>query len=165
MRYRLKVFLLLSTGFTVLVLGWQWWRHGTHADEREAWEATTRLLDAQQGRIDSLEAVLAELDARVTKGKQDLASIQRRLAHYERRASGGRLPTPQYREYMRAIESHNALVTRHNENLTRMQRIYADYSALIERHNVTVESANDMQRRAIQEGYALPDWRPLPEGP
>ena len=159
MRYRLKVFLLLSSMLTVFVLSWQLWRHQSHADEREAWEATTRLLDAQQSRIDSLEAVLAGFDARVAKGKNDLTSIQRRLAHYENRATGGRLPTPQYREYMRAIDAHNALVARHNETLARMQRIYADYAALIDRHNALVDTANAMQRRAVQEGYALPEWR------
>jgi hypothetical protein len=36
-----------------------------------------------------------------------------------------------------------------------MQGTYAEYSALVDTHNVLVDSANALQRRAVQEGIQL----------
>jgi hypothetical protein len=157
MRFRLLVFLVLTGILVAASIGWELVRHGGRSEERATWEALTDTLRTQQGRIDSLEVVLARLDERLTHEKRALATMQERIGHYERRASGGRLPTPQYREYMRTIESHNQAVTRHNATLAEMQRIYAAYSVIIDRHNAHVDSANVMQRRATQEGYTLPE--------
>jgi hypothetical protein len=36
-----------------------------------------------------------------------------------------------------------------------MQRVYTQYSALVDTHNALVDSANILQRRAVQEGIQL----------
>jgi len=162
MRYRLKVFLILSGLLIVGTILWQVVRDRTRADEREAWAAVVDSLGAQQARIDSLQELLARFDERVAEGQRQLGSMQQRIAHYEGRADQGRLPTPQYREYERTIEGHNDLVQRHNVTLVEMQRIHREYSDLVDLYNALVDSANAMQRRATQEGYVLPEAR-LPD--
>ena len=159
MRYRLKVFLLLTAFLMVGVAAWQLVRDRGRADEREAWAAVVDSVVTQKARIDSLEGQLGRLDARVTEGKRQLGSMQERIAHYEHGADQGRLPTPQLHEYARTIEGHNDLVLRHNAALVEMQRIYREYSELIDTHNASLDSANAMQRRATQEGYTLPEDR------
>jgi uncharacterized coiled-coil protein SlyX len=157
---RLKTFLILSGVLVAASFAWQLWRHESHAEVRAVWEAMGDSLRVQEARIDSLEAVLEGDDARVERRKEELAAMQRRLTHYERQARDGRLPNPQHRAYMQTIEDHNAIVARHNAELARMQRLHRDYSVLIDAHNALVDSANAMQRRAIQEGYALPEVEP-----
>jgi hypothetical protein len=156
MRYRLKIFLALTSLLVAAVVAWQVIRDRGQADERAAWAVVVDSMGSQRARIDSLEAVLADFDRRVDEDKRQLDGAALRVRHYESRADEGRLPTPQYREYSRAIESHNGLVQRYNATLAEMQRTYAAYSALVDSHNAFVDSANAMQRRATQEGYALP---------
>ena len=159
MRYRLKVFLLLTSLLVVGAAAWSFVRDRGRNDEREAWAAVVDSVLTQKARIDSLEGVLARLDARVDEGRRQLDSMQERIAHYESGADEGRLPAPQLREYSRTVEGHNALVLRHNAALVEMQRVYAEYSELIDTHNASLDSANAMQRRATQEGYTLPEDR------
>jgi septal ring factor EnvC (AmiA/AmiB activator) len=156
-RQRLKTFLMLSSVLLGASVAWQLWSHQSHAEERAAWSEVGDSLRVQKAQIDSLEAILAGSDARVEQAKEELAAAQRRLTHYERQADGGRLPNHQYRQYMETIEAHNTIVGRHNADVARMQRLYRDYSALVDAHSALVDSANAMQRRATQEGYALPE--------
>jgi hypothetical protein len=159
MRYRLKVFLLLTALLLVGVVGWQLVRDRSRADEREAWAAVVDSVVTQKARIDSFEGLLGRLDARVTEGKRQLGSMQERIAHYEHGADEGRLPTPQFREYSRTVEGHNDLVLRYNRAVVEMQRVYQEYSELIDTQNAWLDSASAMQRRATQEGYTLPEDR------
>jgi len=39
--------------------------------------------------------------------------------------------------------------------LAEIRRVHAEYSALVETHNALVDSANELQRRAVQEGIQL----------
>lgn len=157
MGYRLRVYLVLTSILAAAAISWELLRHESHGEEHEAWRAVTDTLRAQQGRIDSLEAALLRLDTQVDRHKRNLAAGQERLGHFERTAVGGRLPAPRYKEYLRAIEAHNEEVERHNAALAEMHTLYALYSALVDTHNALIDGANAMQRRATQEGYALPE--------
>lgn len=154
--YRLRVFLLLTGALVLGLAAWSLYRYTTHAPQREAWAAVTNRLGAQAARIDSLAAAVDSLETEVDAGRESLESIGERIGHYERRASGGTLPTPQYRRYMRAIEAHNEVVERHNHDVSELKRVYARYSALVDSHNALIDSANSLQRTAAQEGYRLP---------
>lgn len=150
-----RVFLLLTAAVVLafLALGWVRWRG--QAPEREAWAAMQGEIEAGTTRIDSLKQLLARLDDRLTGEKRALASASERLGHWERQAVGGRLPTPQHRQYLIEIDRHNEAVSAHNAVLAEMQRVYARYSALVDTHNALVDSANALQRRAVQEGIQL----------
>lgn len=154
--YKLRVFLLLSLVVLTASVGWSVWRYASHAEEREAWDRTVDRLRAQKAGIDSLQALIDDLGAEVETEKQRLDAAGERIGHYERRAVGGRLPTPQFQGYEASIEHHNEVVERHNESLARMRELYAEYAALVDRHNALIDSANVMQRRAVEEGYQLP---------
>ncbi|MDX1661488.1 MAG: hypothetical protein R3326_06835 [Gemmatimonadota bacterium] len=154
--YKLRVFLMLSLGLVVFAAAWSVWRYASHAEEREAWEETVERLEAQKTRIDSLSTAIAEMDLDLEEEKERLAAASERIGHYERRADGGRLPTPQFQRYEASIERHNEIVERHNERLARLQEIYEEYAALVDRHNALIDTANAMQRRAVEEGYQLP---------
>jgi hypothetical protein len=150
-----RVFLAL-TGLLVLAsLGWGWMRWRGHAPERAAWSSIQADLTSQSARIDSLKRGLARMDGELTRARRDLTTAGERLRHWERQAVGGRLPTPQHRQYLRDIDRYNAAVEAHNDRLVGMQASYADYSALVDTHNVLVDSANALQRRAVQEGIQL----------
>lgn len=154
--YRLRVFLLLSGLVVAASVGWSVWRYASHAGEREAFEDAVGRLADQSSRIDSLEAVMDTLRKGLEADRERLDRAGERIGHFERGAVDGRLPTPQYREYRASIASQNALADRYNHRLARLQSIYAGYSALIDRHNALVDSANAMQRKAVEEGYQLP---------
>lgn len=154
--YRLRVFLLLTGALVLGLVAWSFYRYTTHAPQREAWAAVTDRLGVQAARIDSLAAAVDSLETKVEAGRESLESIGERIRHYERRASGGTLPTPQYRRYMREIEAHNEVVERHNQDVSELQRVYARYSVLVDSHNALIDSANALQRAAAQEGYQLP---------
>ena len=157
--YRLRVFLLLSGIFAAAAVAWSLVRWETHAPHREAWEAVTSTLGARRLAIRSLEAAIDSLQTAVEADQGDLASISRRIGHYESQSRGGRLPTPQYRAYMAAIERHNEVVQRHNRGIAGLGELYAEYSGLVDEQNALIDSANAMQRRAAQEGYQLPAAR------
>ena len=157
MRYRLKVFLLLTGALVALVVVWQLVRDRSHADQRDAYAAVRDSVLAGQARIDSLEALLDALGGRTEAEGDAVRGSRERIGLFERGAEVGSLPAAQHREYERAIAGHNRSVTRYNAALAEMQRVYAEYSALVDAHNALVDSANAMQRRATQQGYALPE--------
>jgi hypothetical protein len=157
MRYRLKVFLILTGALVALFVIGQLVRDRGHADERATYAAVRESVLAGQARIDSLDALLDALDARNEAEGEAVRGARERIGLFERGAEWGSLPAAQHREYDRAIAAHNRSVTRYNAALAEMQRVYAEYSALVDAHNALVDSANAMQRRATQEGYALPE--------
>ena len=106
--------------------------------------------------IDALAGELADFDARVEDGERELQRLGGDIATWERRATNGRLPTPEYRRYQAAIRNHNEFVEEHNANILDMRRVYERYSALEDTHNVWVDSANTLQRTAVEEGIQLP---------
>jgi hypothetical protein len=152
-QFRVFVVLTAMLVLAFLALGWVRWRG--QAPEREAWAAIQGEIAVGAIRIDSLKQVLARMDDRLTREKRALASASERLRHWERQAVGGRLPTPQHRQYLGEIDRHNEAVSAHNAVLVEMQRVYARYSALVDTHNARVDSANVLQRRAVQEGIQL----------
>lgn len=156
MSYRLKVFVLLTGTMIVVVFGWSLWRHASGAEAREAWVAVNDSLRAQETRVDSLKSAVDELQERVDEGKRRLDRLGERIAQYERSAERGRLPTPRFDAYRRAIDRHNAFVSEHNERVMRLQDVYAEYSRLVDRHNALIDSANRIQRTAVEEGVQLP---------
>ncbi len=160
MRYRIKVFLLLTGFLVAATVAWEVVQDRSHANEREAWGAVRDSVLTGQARLDSLRALLARLDDEVTVGKRALGLSRERIGHLERQARGGSLPATQQREYARQVESHNRSVASYNARLVEMQRVYEEYAALAESHNALVDSANAMQRRATQEGYGLPEAEP-----
>lgn len=156
MSYRLKVFVLLTAGMIVVVLGWSLWRHASGTEAREAWVVVNDSLRVQKTRIDSLKRTVDELQNRVDEGKRRLDRLGERIAQYERTARRGRLPTPRFDAYERTIERHNDVVAEHNERAMRLQDVYAEYSRLVDRHNALIDSANRIQRAAVEEGVQLP---------
>lgn len=154
--YRLRVFLILSVVLAAAMVAWSSYRYASHAEDREAFEASVERLKIQKTRIDSLEARVNVLDAEVDRDKERLEAAKERIAHYERRAVAGRLPTPDYRRYREAIDHHNDVVAEHNEDLAAVNAAYDEYEALVTRHNALIDSVNEMQRKAVEEGYELP---------
>jgi hypothetical protein len=150
-----RVFLALTGLLALAFVAWGWVRWRGHAPEREAWTAIQADLGTQSARIDSLKRVLAGMDLELDRAKRDLTAAGERLGHWQRQAVGGRLPTPQHRQYLRDIDRYNEAVDTHNQRLAVMQGTYAEYSALVDTHNVLVDSANALQRRAVQEGIQL----------
>ncbi|HUP00275.1 MAG TPA: hypothetical protein VM737_01980 [Gemmatimonadota bacterium] len=159
---RFTVFLLLTLSLVALAAAWSVYRHRSHATEREAWRVITAEIGTGRGRIDSLESVLARLDARVEEEKDRLAGAAARISHYEGQSVRGRLPTPAYREYLASIDRHNRVVESYNAALVEQRRVYADYSILIDAFNARVDSANQLQRTAVEQGIQLPPL--LPDG-
>ena len=153
---RFKVFLALTLSLVVVAAGWSIVRYRSHAEEREAWSAVTEEIERGRRRIDSLESALARLGARVDDEKRRLDGAAARIAHYEGQARRGRLPTPAYREYLRSIERHNEIVQSYNAAVVERRRVYTDYSIVIDRLNARVDSANQLQRAAVQQGIQLP---------
>lgn len=150
-----RVFLLLTACLVVAALAWGWLRWRGQAPEREAWTSVMDEIEIGGARIDSLKQVLDVLDEQLDADKRVLAGAGERLGHWERQAVEGKLPTPQHRQYLREIDRHNAAVGAHNADLAQMQRVYAEYSALVDTHNTLVDSANGLQRKAVQEGIQL----------
>ena len=152
---QLRVFFALTCLVALVFVAWGWVRWHGQAPERAAWTAIQSDLGIQSARIDSLKRTLATMDIELDRAKRELTSAGERLGHWERQAVSGRLPTPQHRQYLRDIDRYNEAVDTHNERLGVMQGTYAEYSALVDTHNVLVDSANALQRRAVQEGIQL----------
>ena len=150
-----RIFLALTGLLALVFAAWGWVRWKGQAPERAAWTAIQSDLGTQSVRIDSLKRALASMDIELDRAKRDLTAAGERLGHWERQAVGGRLPAPQHRQYLRDIDRYNEAVDAHTERLGVMQGTYAEYSALVDTHNVLVDSANALQRRAVQEGIQL----------
>jgi len=156
MRYRFRVFLLLTGTLLIATVGWSLWRHASGAEAREAWVEVNRSLDTGRARIDSLKGVIETLQTEVDDDKVRMARLGERIARYERSALRGRLGGSQREAYERTIDRHNEIVAAHNQRVGRLQDVYGEYSRLVDRHNAMVDSANRIQRRAVEEGIQLP---------
>ena len=152
-----RVFLAAAGLLVVASAGWSWLRWRTQAPERSAWAAVQSDLGAQSARIDSVEQLLDRMQADLDAQKRAIRSASARLSHAGRGAVGGRLPQADYRRYLQEIDRHNDAVDAHNAMLAELRRIQGEYSALIEVHNALADSANELQRRALQEGIQLAD--------
>lgn len=148
-------FLLLSAVVSLGLVGWSWARWRGEAPDRDAWASIQADLGAQSAHLDSLRALLTVWEDRAAQSKREAASARERLGHWGRQAVAGRLSAAEHRQYLREIDRHNEAVSAHNAQLSEMQRVYAEYSALVDAHNVLVDSANQLQRRAVQEGIQL----------
>ena len=149
------MFLVLSAVLVLASIAWGWVRWRGQAPERSAWAAVSEDLEVQSARIDSLKQVIARLESELETDKRAIASAGERLGHAGRQAVAGRLPEADYRRYLREIERHSQAVNAHNAALAELRRVDAEYSALVGTHNVLVDSANVLQRRAVQEGIQL----------
>jgi hypothetical protein len=149
------VFLLLSAILALGSIAWGWVRWRGQAPERSAWASVSDDLEMQSARIDSLKLVLTRMDQELDASKRAIASAGERLGHLGREAVDGRLPEAEHRTYLREIDRHNEAVSMHNVELAEIRRVYAEYSALVETHNALVDSANELQRRSVQEGIQL----------
>ena len=150
-----RVFLVLSAILALGSIAWGWARWRGQAPERSAWAAVSRDLEVQSARIDSLKQVLADMEGRVSASRREISSAEERLGHWGRQASDGRLPAAEHRLYLREIDRHNEAVANHEVEFAALQQVYAEYSALVDTHNALVDSANELQRRAVQEGIQL----------
>ena len=153
---RIRTFVVLTTALVAIAVGHSLWRYRSQAPYRGAWSQVTATLSEQKTRIDSLSAVLAELEAEVDEGKARLSELGLEIARLERRAVNGRLPTGEYRSYHGVIARHNEIVEAHNASVAEMQRSYSRYSILVDTHNALVDSANQLQRTAVERGIRLP---------
>lgn len=149
------MFLVLSAILALGSIAWGWVRWRGQAPERSAWASVSDDLEMQSARIDSLKLVLTRMDQELDASKRAIASAGERLSHLGREAVDGRLPEAEHRTYLREIDRHNEAVSMHNVELAEIRRVYAEYSALVETHNALVDSANELQRRAVQEGIQL----------
>lgn len=150
-------FLLLSSLLVLGTLGLRFYRYWASAPEREAWAAITDRLRAEKSDIDSLEAELAEGRRRVAAHRARLDSLEESLAAFERRAVDGRLPRPQHQAYLTVIEAQNEAAAAHNAALADVQAAYEVYTGLVRDHNAVIDSANDLRRKADEEGIRLED--------
>ena len=146
----------MVSGAAVLVsMGWAWLRWRGAAPERAAWASVQRDLESQSARIDSLKQVLARMEATLAADKRAIANAGERLGHLRREAVSGKLPETEYRRHEREVDRYNESVASHNDELAAIQQTYAEYSAAIDTYNVLADSANELQRRAVQEGIQL----------
>jgi hypothetical protein len=152
---QLGIFLVLSAILALGSIAWGWVRWRGQAPDRSAWAAVRSDLGAHSARIDSLEQVIARLQSELEAEKRAIASAGERLGHEGRQAVAGRLPETDHRRYLREVARHDQAVDAHNAALAELQRIHAEYSALVDTHNALVDSANALQRRAVQEGIQL----------
>jgi hypothetical protein len=150
-----RVFLLLTAILALGLVAWAWARWRIEAPQREAWASIQADLGAQSARIDSLKQVLDRMQRELDAAKGVVVSAGERLEHARRQAEGGRLQQTDHRRYLLEIERHNRAVDAHNARLGELRRVHAEYSALVDLHNALVDSANELQRRAIQKGIQL----------
>ena len=150
-----RAFLVVSGAAVLASLGWGWIRWRGAAPERAAWASVQRDLEIGSARIDSLRWALAHQEAELSADKRAIASASERLDHLRREAVDGHLPEAEYRRYEREVDRHNESVESHNLELTAIQRTHAEYSAAIDAYNALADSANELQRRAVQEGIQL----------
>lgn len=155
--YRFRVFFFLGLVLVSMSVGFSILRHGSQAPAREAWVTVTRQIEERQGTVDSLKALIEDLEVEVESDREQLDRLGDRIAHFERGAVEGNLPSATYREYRRTIDRHNEVVQRHNSGVAELQRVYSEYSALVDLHNTLIDSANRIQRNAVQEGIQLPE--------
>jgi predicted RNase H-like nuclease (RuvC/YqgF family) len=154
-----RAFLVVSGVAVLASLGWGWIRWRGAAPERAAWASVERDMAVESARIDSLRWEIAHMETELNADKRAIASAAERLAHIRREAVNGALPEAAYRRYEREVERHNEAVESHNLELATLQRTYAEYSASVDAYNALADSANELQRRAVQEGVqlAVPD--------
>jgi hypothetical protein len=150
-----RVFLLLTAILALGSMAWGWVRWRGQAPDRAAWAAVRSDLVARSTRIDSLKQVIARMQASLEADKRVIASAGERLGHLGRQAVNGRLPEAERRRYLQEIERHDAAVASHNAELGALERTWAEYSSSVDDYNVLVDSANALQRRAVQEGIQL----------
>jgi hypothetical protein len=149
------VFLVLSAIVALGSIAWGWVRWRGQAPERSAWASVSDDLEMQSAKIDSLKRVLADMEGRVSVSKREISSAGERLGHWGRQAVDGKLPAAEHRLYLREIDRHNEAVAKHNAEIAGLDRVHAEYTALVETHNALVDSANELQQRAVQEGIQL----------
>ena len=155
MTRQFRLFLIVS-GVAVLVsMGWAWLRWRGAAPERAAWASVQRDLEIESARIDSLRWEIAHLETELAADKRAITSAGERLGHLRRQAVNGGLPEAEYHRYQREIERHNAAVESHNLELAAIRRTWAEYSTTVDAYNALADSANELQRRAVQEGIQL----------
>jgi septal ring factor EnvC (AmiA/AmiB activator) len=155
-RRRIGVFVFLTAMLLAVATGYSLWRYRSQAPYRDAWNQVATELGEQKARIDSLSTVLAELEAGVDEEKVRLSELGVEITRLEREAVNGRLPRSEYRRYRGVITRHNEIVETHNASVAEMQRSYARYSTLVDTHNALIDSANRLQRTAVERGIQLP---------
>lgn len=155
MTRQFRLFLIVSGAAVLVSIGWAWLRWRGAAPERAAWASVQRDLEIESARIDSLRWALAHLETELAADKRAIASASERLGHWERQSANGGMPANDYRRYEREIERHNAAVQSHNLELAAIRRTWAEYSTTVDAYNALADSANELQRRAVQEGIQL----------
>jgi hypothetical protein len=149
------VFLVLSAALALGSIAWGWVRWRGQAPERSAWAAIQSDLRTQSARIDSLKQFIARKEGKVAAEKHAIASASERLGHLGRQAVDGRLPEADHGRYLQEVDRHDEAVASHNRELAALQRAWVDYSSSVDGYNVLVDSANILQRRAVQKGIQL----------
>jgi predicted nuclease with TOPRIM domain len=155
-RRRIGVFVFLTAMLLAAATAHSLWRYRSQAPYRDAWNQVSTKLGEQKARIDSLSAVLAELEAEVDEEKVRLSELGFEISRLEREAVNGHLPRSEYRRYRGVITRHNEIVETHNVSVAEMQRSYGRYSTLVDTHNALIDSANRLQRTAVERGIQLP---------
>ena len=150
-----RVFLALTAILALGFVTWGWVRWRGQAPERSAWAAVQDDLGSQATRIDSLKQLLARMETAIDADRQAIASAGERIGHLGRQAVDGRLREADHRRYLQEVERHDEAVASHNQELAALQRTWAEYSSSVDAYNVLVDSANALQRRAVQEGIQL----------
>lgn len=152
----------LLTTLSVVALGAAYLHeHRAAAPWLEGWADLADRLRVGKAEIDSLASELESGRGRVAVHRARLDSLEGRLARYERRAVGGRLPRPEHRAYLEAIDAQNRVAEEHNEALAEIREIYEEYAGHVRIHNAVIDSANRFRRAAAEEGVRLerPDLR------
>lgn len=124
---------------------------------RDGWAELATRLRAGKTTIDSLETELGSGRDQVAVHRARLDTLEGRLAAWERRAVGGRLPRSQHRAYLDVIDAQNQAAEAHNQALARVQALYEEYAGLVRAHNVVIDSANRFRRAAAEAGVRLAD--------
>jgi predicted nuclease with TOPRIM domain len=150
------VFAFLTAMLLAIAIGHSLWRYRSQAPYRDAWNQVATKLGEQKACIDSLATVLAGLEAEVDEEKVRLSELGLEISRLERGAVNGQLPRSEYRRYRGVIARHNEIVETHNAGVAEMQRSYARYSTLVDTHNALIDSANRLQRTAVERGIQLP---------
>lgn len=146
----------LLTVLFVLVLSLAYFiDHRSQSPWREGWSELAARLRAEKSTIDSLETELLAGRGGVAVHRARLDSLEGRLAAWERRAVGGRLPGPQHRAYLDVIDAQNRTAEAHNEALARTRTLYEEYAGLVRAHNAVIDSANRFRRAAAEAGVRL----------
>lgn len=148
-------FLLLTTLSLLSLSGFYLYDYRSKAPWREGWGDLAVRLRAGKSEIDSLQSVVEAGRRRVAEHRARLDSLEVRLAGYERRAVGGRLPRPQHQAYLEVIAAQNRAAEAHNEALAEVHDIYEEYAGRVRAHNAVIDSANRFRRAAAEAGVRL----------